>query len=168
MIKAKNATCDMDIELAHSLLEYRDGALYWKSDVARNVKAGDCVGKNRTNFRLRVHYQDNVYSGNRIIFALHHGYYPKVVDHINGNKLDDRIENLRAADMRTNAQNRKRNTLNTSGVKNVGFKASKNKWRVSLRKNDGTRFDRLFKNFDIACTIAELARCKYHGEFARA
>ena len=40
---AKNETFDMDIELVHSLFEYRDGALYWKSDVARNVKAGDRV-----------------------------------------------------------------------------------------------------------------------------
>ena len=167
-MRAKNATCDMDIELAHSLLEYRDGALYWKSDVARNVKAGDRVGKNRTNFRLRVHYQNKVYSGNRIIFAMNHGFYPEVVDHINGDECDDRIENLRAADMTTNAQNRKRNTQNTSGAKNVGFKTARNRWRVTVKKPDGTKLDKLFKNFDIACTIAELARFKYHGEFARA
>ena len=88
------------------------------------------------------------------------------VDHINGDGRDNRLENLRAADMRTNAQNRKRNTQNLSGTKNVGFK--NNRWRVTVRKNDGTRFDKRFKNFDIACTIAELARFKYHGEFARA
>lgn len=157
----------MDIDLAHSLFKYCDGALYWKISPARNVKAGDRVAKTKRE-RARVNYTENIYVVARIIFAMHHGYYPQVVDHINGNQLDDRIENLRAADMTTNAQNRKCNTQNTSGAKNVGFKTSRNRWRVSVRKNDGTRFDRLFKNFDIACTIAELARCKYHGEFARA
>ena len=164
----KNETFDMDIELAHSLFEYRDGALYWKADVARNVKAGDRVGKNRTIGRARVSYQKKFYAVNRIIFAMHHGYYPEVVDHINNDGRDDRIENLRAADMTTNTQNRKRNTQNTSGAKNVGFKTARNRWRVTVKKPDGTKLDRLFKNFDIACTIAELARFKYHGEFARA
>lgn len=164
---AKNETFDMDIELAHSLFEYRDGALYWKADVARNVKAGDRVAKNRNAARLRVCYDGKYHTLARIIFAMHYGYYPEVVDHINGNGRDDRLENLRAADMKTNAQNRKRNTQhNLSGAKNVGFK--NNKWRVTIRKNDGTRFDKRFKHFDIACTIAELARLKYHGEFARA
>ena len=163
---AKNETFDMDIELAHSLFEYRDGALYWKSDVARNVKAGDRVGKNRKIGRSRVYYKNNIYSAHRIIFAMHHGYYPEVVDHINNDGHDDRIENLRAADMKTNAQNRKRHSLNTTGVKNVGVK--NNKWRVTVTRNDGTTMDKQFKHFDIACTIAELARLKYHGEFARA
>jgi hypothetical protein len=164
----KNETFDMDIELAHSLFEYRDGALYWKSDVARNVKAGDRVAKNSNAGHLRVCYDGKYHTLARIIFAMNHGYYPEVVDHINGDGRDNRLENLRAADMRTNAQNRKRNTLNLSGTKNVGFKTAKNRWRVTLRKNDGTRMDKLFKHFDIACTIAELARFKYHGEFARA
>jgi len=163
---AKNETFDMDIELAHSQFEYREGALYWKADVAHNVKAGDRVAKNSNAPRLRVCYDGKFHTVHRIIFAMNHGYYPKVVDHINGDGRDDRIENLRAADMRTNAQNRKRNTQNLSGTKNVGFK--NNRWRVTVRKNDGTRFDKRFKNFDIACTIAELARFKYHGEFARA
>jgi hypothetical protein len=163
---AKNETFDMDIELAHSLFEYRDGALYWKADVARNVKAGDRVAKNSNATRLRVCYDGKYHTFHRIIFAMNHGYYPEVVDHINGDGRDNRIENLRAADMRTNAQNRKRHSLNTTGVKNVGVK--NNKWRVTVTRNDGTTMDKKFKHFDIACTIAELARLKYHGEFARA
>ena len=80
---AKNETFDMDIELAHSLFEYRDGALYWKADVARNVKAGDRVAKNSNAARLRVCYDGKYHTLHRIIFAMNYGYYPEVVDHIN-------------------------------------------------------------------------------------
>ena len=165
---AKNETFDMDIELAHSLFEYRDGALYWKADVARNVKAGDRVAKNSNAPRLRVCYDGKFHTIHRIIFAMNYGYYPEVVDHINGDGRDNRLENLRAADMRTNAQNRKRHSMNTTGAKNVGFKSAQNKYRVTITRNNGTTMDKLFKHFDIACTVAELARFKYHGEFARA
>jgi hypothetical protein len=42
----------------------------------------------------------------RMVFLLAHGYLPETVDHINGNRADNRIENLRAANKRQQQGNR--------------------------------------------------------------
>lgn len=59
----------------------------------------------------------------RIVWALH---FPiseyKVIDHIDGNPWNNRIENLREVDRATNSRNMKRSTSNKSGVTGVNFK----------------------------------------------
>lgn len=57
----------------------------------------------------------------RAVFAWHAGYFPDFVDHINNDKTDNRIENLRAADAAANQYNSKRKAHNRSGYKGVVF-----------------------------------------------
>ena len=82
---------------------------------------------------------DNVrYLLHRIIWKMMYGNIPKKlhVDHMNGNKTDNRIVNLQLA---TNAQNgQKRNGLganNTSGIRGVDFYIARQKWRVQISVN---------------------------------
>jgi hypothetical protein len=58
-----------------------------------------------------------------------------VVDHINGNGLDNRRSNLRICSKAENQRNMKRNVRNTSGYKGVSFFKRDNKWRSSIRIN---------------------------------
>ena len=57
---------------------------------------------------------------------------PKILDHIDGNKLNNKIENLRECDYVTNGYNRKLGINNTSGHKNVAWNKTIKKWRVTL------------------------------------
>jgi len=52
------------------------------------------------------------------------------VDHINGQRDDNRLENLRLVTRKENMQNAKRYSTNTSGVTGVSWSKSKNKWRA--------------------------------------
>lgn len=68
----------------------------------------------------------------RVAFALMGGRWPDIVDHINGNTLDDRWENLREVTARENSLNAKRSRKNTSGVRGVSWEKALDKWRSKI------------------------------------
>jgi len=71
-----------------------------------------------------------------LAYALHHGSYPSgMIDHINGDPSDNRIDNLRIATHQQNMCNRKVRCDNTSGFPGVNFHKSSNKWQASIRVN---------------------------------
>lgn len=55
----------------------------------------------------------------RLIFAMHHGYFPEVVDHIDGDTNNNRINNLRPCSIKENSRNLKNAVNNTTGYKGV-------------------------------------------------
>ena len=88
------------------IVDYRDGVLYWKEDRCRK-RAGEVAGglyyasrKRRTRWRLK--YEGKSYYRSRVIWALFNGEPKALIDHIDGDTLNDKIENLREA---TNGQN---------------------------------------------------------------
>lgn len=69
----------------------------------------------------------------RVAWALHHGAWPaSQIDHINGIRTDNRIENLRVVSGTDNARNAKTRKDSTSGVAGVGWHPRHNKWMVRI------------------------------------
>ena len=58
-----------------------------------------------------------LYAAHRLAWFYAHGEWPRVIDHINGDRADNRIQNLRSATQRENMWNRAKSTRNTSGLK---------------------------------------------------
>ncbi|MCH6546434.1 MAG: HNH endonuclease, partial [Deltaproteobacteria bacterium] len=77
---------------------------------------------------LWVRSKPRPYLVHRTVFYLSHGYLPEQIDHINGIRSDNRIDNLRGANDCTNAYNRGLQSNNTSGVKGVCWYKSRDKW----------------------------------------
>lgn len=73
----------------------------------------------------------------RVAYALHNGYWPsEIVDHMNGNRVDNRPENLRLLTNRTNARNiTAPHAGNASGYLGVTWSKSKNKWQATICTN---------------------------------
>lgn len=96
-----------------------------------------------------------------------HGYLPKSVDHIDGDRTNNRIENLRSVTHAQNSLNRKTPTNNKSGFKNVYWDKMFKKWVVNLNVNKKKIIIGKFDDLELAGLVAEEARDKYHGEYAR-
>ena len=162
---------ELTVDLLNHLFEYdkETGNLIWKikpSSRGHSVKAGDIAGTLKSHGYLCVGINYNSYRAHRLIFLMHKGYLPKTVDHINGDKLDNRIENLRAATIGQNQHNRKTNANNTSGYKGVCWNKAQKKWtaRITLeRKNIHLGY---FANVEEAAEVVRKAREELHGSFA--
>ena len=154
-------------EEAHRLFEYKDGVLYWKNCTSRAVKNGSKAGHSNSYGYWRIETKYGSLAAHRIVFLMHHGYMPKIVDHIDGNKLNNKIENLRAATYTENSYNSRIGKRNTSGSKNISWRPNQCKWRVRVNANGKTITIGQFEDFEFADLVAQEARSLYHGQFAR-
>ena len=98
---------------------------------------------------------------------MHYGYLPKYIDHVDGDSVNNRIENLREATNQQNAYNQKLRKNSTSGVKGVNWDKDTNKWRVRIQINGKHTHIGSFEDLMLAELVAVEARDKYHKEFAR-
>lgn len=153
-------------ELVKELFEYRDGDLYWKIRASQRVRAGDKAGKVEKRGYRAVSIKRKYYKVHRIIFLMFHGYLPLLVDHIDGNKLNNDINNLRPATHAQNCQNAKISKTNTSGYKGVTWDKENKKWMVQIHANGKNKKIGRFDDLELAGLVAAEARNKYHKEFA--
>jgi hypothetical protein len=89
------------------------------------------------------------------------------VDHINGDGLDNRDENLRLVTMSQNMRNRGKNSKSSSGFKGVCWDWNAQNWRASVGINGKVINLGGYSTREEAFAKACEAREKYHGEYAR-
>lgn len=147
------------------LFEYKDGRLYWKVTVNSKVPKGMLAGcLNHHLNRVYIRINNTAYLRSRIVFLMHYGWLPDQIDHIDGDRSNDAIENLRAATKSQNQHNKRLQRNNSSGVKNVRRRA--NKWAVELKVNGERKYFGRYDDLDLAELVATEARNLYHGAFA--
>lgn len=96
--------------LLHELFVYRFGNLYWRLDSRRGkVKAGDKAGYVDPQGYVTVGIYGRFYKAHRLIWRMHHpkGKMPHTIDHIDGNRSNNVVENLRIATHAENMRNRR-------------------------------------------------------------
>lgn len=89
------------------------------------------------------------------------------VDHIDNNKLNNCLFNLRYATTSENQQNRSLNTNNTSGVKGVSWRKDANKWQVIIRSPITNKQTHLgyFNNIEDAKRTRQAKAKELFGEY---
>lgn len=155
--------------LIQSIFQYKDGVLYWNADISRKAKKGAVAGSTKTSVHgyCVITYKRKHYKRSRLVFLMHNGYLPDSVDHINGCKSDDRIENLRPCTQSQNNCNAKLSKNNKSGVKGVYWSEREGKWKAEISMNNNVMKLGTFSSLDDADKVVREARKKIHREFAR-
>ena len=161
----------MTADYVRSRLSYReDGRLIWKSkDGASKTKIGSVAGsvckyRGYRSIRMKGH----AWRENRLVWLIHNGEWPAgEVDHINGSRDDNRIENLRVVTFSQNQQNTGLPRNNTSGYRGVFFLPSKQRYRASIGYGGKRVILGDFVTLSEAASAYEAARAKYHGVYAR-
>jgi hypothetical protein len=151
----------------NEVLEYRDGRLFWKKTLSNVAVAGKEAGCASTNSYGSVTVDKQAYCPHRIVFCMHHGYMPDQVDHIDGNRKNHKIENLRAANNMTNNMNKGAQSNSKTGVKNICWSKQNKKWWVQVSAYGKKVVSKMFDDFELAELVAAEARDKFHGKFAR-
>lgn len=105
-------------EALRGLFNYRDGLLIRKTTGSNGKhKVGDVAGSVNQNGYYYVKIGRIEYKGHRLIWKWHYGTEPEVIDHISGDRSDNRIENLQKLTFRQNVakgmQKRRKNDLPT-------------------------------------------------------
>ena len=151
-------------ETVKTLFNYSDGKLFWKIKPCFRVKRGQEAGTLGNDNYEHIGIFGKVYMLHRIIYLYHHGYFPKYIDHINGNTLDNRIENLRKVTVTENQYNSKKRKDNTSGIKGVSWYKRDSKWRAQIKVNGKNIHLGTYTDIVEAENIIKKYREQHHGE----
>lgn len=158
---------DLSKDMANSLFKYCDGRLLWKS-LGRGRKKHDITAKVKDGY-IVVGFNYKCYKVHRIIWIMHNGDIPKghLIDHINGIRDDNRIENLRVVSPSQNQHNRRKRNLNkTVKYKGVSFKKRENTFQASISLNYKYIHIGSFRSAEDAARAYNVAAKKYFGEHA--
>lgn len=133
-------------EYVHECFSYSSdtGALVWIDRPRHHFKSDSywlrCnarwSGKEAANIALngykRVNINGTVHLVHRIIWLYVFGEWPVGIDHINGDRADNRLSNLREATKEVNSRNLRKFVTNTSGVVGVSFSKQYQKWEAYI------------------------------------
>ena len=156
-------------EELHELFEYREGNLYWKIKPRNSAKIGDKAGSLSSNGYIVLKLNNLPYKMHRIIWVYHYDTISNnlQIDHIDGDKANNTIENLRLA---TNSQNNFNNKSayrnSKSNILGVCWSKTKRKWVSQICKNNKSIHLGLFANQEDAIVARKAAEIQYFGEFA--
>ena len=174
-------------EELNNLLRYepKTGKLFWRKRDASmftdgqqtashncNAWNGKCAGKEAfisidgKGYRAgKIH--DRQYRAHRIIWAMRTGAWPRdQIDHVNRDRTDNRITNLREASISQNAHNAGLRRDNSSGFKGVSRHSASSKWRAEIRINNKRRSLGYYDTPEAAHAAYCEASRKLHGEFS--
>lgn len=122
----------------------------------------DANGYHHGNIFCKTHY------AHRVIWALVTGGWPSnEIDHINGDRSDNRWENLRAASHYKNMQNQRLSAANKSGLKGVCWDKKNRRWMAQIGADGRNIFLGYFDTPAAGHAAYAKASAELHGNFGR-
>ena len=162
-------------EEAMSLLDYEPetGLFHWK--VKRNCRGGRLVpgtvaGTPRDGY-VQIKILGRIWRAHRLAWLYMTDELPPKgmeIDHINGDRADNRWSNLRQVTRQQNNYNLGISRRNVSGTKGVSWDASSRKWLARIKVDGRVVHLGLHSTIEAASAARLAGERQHHGEYARA
>jgi hypothetical protein len=157
-------------ERLRELLAYdpETGAFTWLVSLSRNVPAGRRAGSVRRDGYAQVCIGGVRYMAHTLAWFYVHGEWRVGgLDHVNGDRADNRLANLRRSSPAQNSANSRCHADNVSGFKGVSWHKPTSRWNARIRTGGVNRSLGYFDTPEEAHAAYAKAALEHHGEFAR-
>lgn len=153
------------------MIYYEDGEIYWYEQYRGASRRTDKPigslnqdGYKRT--RLKINDVTRDYTIHRLVWWLHNNEWPDIIDHVNRDRSDNRIENLRTANGRENSQNCNPRKRNQSGYVGVCRQHGTKHYKAYIQLNGYYMTSYGYKTREAAALARDFLSALFFGEFA--
>lgn len=155
-------------EALKQLLSYNreTGVFTWIGSKNTRVKNGSVAGSTDSSGHIQIKVNKKGYAAHRLAWLYECGSFPLMqIDHINGNRTDNRIDNLRDVSASVNSQNKRIATSQnkTSGLLGVHWSKAANKWVAAIKLQNKTKYLGVFVSKEDAHQVYINAKRKFHA-----
>lgn len=145
------------------LFDYKDGQLINKTKRRSQVEIGAPAGHKTVRGYVNIRVDGKMYKAHRLIYLYHHSVMPDMVDHIDCDRTNNRIENLRPCTKSENGMNRA-GSYGKAAARNVYRRGDK--FQVHMKREGRSYYVGTFDDFYEARDAASDARARLFGVFA--
>jgi len=161
----------MTKERLEELFEYdkSTGNFIRKCTTSSNAKKHTIAGYKTKEGYIKISIDGKKYLAHRLVWLYVYGYMPKQIDHIDHNRANNTICNLRDTTQKENCKNSSLRKDNTTGISGVYFDKKRKLFKVQISKGNKDLFFGRYKSFKEAVKVRnsayfELEYHKNHGK----
>ncbi len=158
------------LELIRSSLWYdrESGEIRWARTLSNRARGGALAGTRTKSGYITIRIGRKDLRAHRVAWLLAYGAWVLCdIDHKDGNRSNNAIDNLRLATRSQNNANSKRSKRNKSGIKCVHFDKRAGRWMASIARGGKGKFLGYFDKKEDAAIAYRSAAVFIYGEFAR-
>jgi hypothetical protein len=135
---------------------------FYRLKKVSNLKLGIVVAKPSKNGYLRMHIDGRLYYMHRLAWLYMHGSFPAYIDHVDGNRQNNKLENLNDVKASENFQNVAKKSIAQSGLKGAYFDKKSKLWQSKIRASGKNISLGYYKTAELAHQAYLDGKKKYH------
>lgn len=154
-------------QLVKEYFRYTNGSFVRVKSTGSSLAGQKTIGTKHHTGYMRIRFLGKQCAFHRLVWSWHYGETKFRIDHINGRKDDNRIENLRLSNSASNSWNQGKHRQNTSGHKGLFFDKRDKLWYGAVQANGKRVKVGWSKNKNKTLKVLIEKRKELHGEFAK-